>query len=225
MATSHRPAAPAYLLAVRVLAVGDPAAVDVAAAALSAGEPVVLPTETVQGLAVLPSVSGATDRLFALKERPAGLALAVLVADVAQAETVAELGPAVRRLAGRLWPGPLTLVLPRRAGVDLALGGDPATVGVRCPAHDFVLALARRVGPIAATSANRHGQPTPAGAVEAATALGGPVAVVIDGGPCTGAPSTVVDLTGAERRILRAGPVSEADLAAALDRPARETDG
>jgi L-threonylcarbamoyladenylate synthase len=122
--------------------------------------------------------------------------------------------PAAVRLAARFWPGPLTLVLPRRPeAAGLALGGEADTVGVRCPDDGFVRALARRVGPVATTSANRHGQPTPATAEEAAAALTGEVAVVVDGGPRDGVPSTVVDCTGSELRVLRRGAIDEAALA------------
>jgi L-threonylcarbamoyladenylate synthase len=191
---------------VRVVPSEDRDAVGLAAASLRAGGAVVLPTETVQGLAALPSVPGATDRLFALKGRPADVALALLVADVDQAASVAVLDAAARRVVAACWPGPLTVVVPRRDDVTLDLGGDPSTVGVRCPDHGFVRALAAVAGPLATTSANAHGEPTPASARDAAAALDGEVALVIDGGPCTGVPSTVVDLTGAAPRIVRAGP-------------------
>jgi L-threonylcarbamoyladenylate synthase len=195
-----------------VLPADDPEAVDRAVDALRSGRPVVLPTETVYGVAALPSVPGATARLFALKGRPDTVPLAVLVADVDQAAEVAELDGAVaRRLAERYWPGPLTLVLRRRPeAAAFELGGRPETVGIRCPDHDLVRAIAGRVGPIATTSANRHGEPTPLTAAEAATALAGAVAVIVDGGTCAGVPSTVVDCTDDGLSILRAGSLSEA---------------
>jgi L-threonylcarbamoyladenylate synthase len=92
---------------------------------------------------------------------------------------------------------------PDRAGWDL--GGDPGTIGVRCPDHPLVRAVAARTGPIATTSANRHGRPTPATAAEAAAALTGPVAVVADGSRLAGTASTVVDLTVEPWRVLRQG--------------------
>jgi tRNA threonylcarbamoyl adenosine modification protein (Sua5/YciO/YrdC/YwlC family) len=191
------------------------ATIDAAADALLAGLAVIIPTDTVYGLAALPSIPGATDRLFALKGRPADVPLAVLVADVEQALAVAEdLPPVARRLADRWWPGPLTLVLRRRTGVALPLGGRDDTVGVRCPDHDLVRALAARVGPLATTSANAHGQPTPVTAAEANAAIGDGAAVVVDGGPCTGTASTVVDCTGERPVVVRAGPVAEADVLA-----------
>ncbi|MGH9244268.1 MAG: L-threonylcarbamoyladenylate synthase [Acidimicrobiales bacterium] len=200
------------------VAADAPAAIEAAVRALLAGEAVVLPTETVYGVAALPTVPGATARLFALKGRPQDVPLAVLVDDVEQAERLADFPPTARRLAERHWPGPLTLVLPRRADATaLVLGGDPETIGIRCPDHDLVRAIARRVGPIATTSANRHGQPTPRAAAEAAAALADGVAVLLDGGRCGGVPSTVVDATGEVLRVLRVGTISEAALRAAQD--------
>lgn len=187
--------------------------VDEIVAALRAGDAVVLPTDTVYGVAALPAADGATGRLRALKERGADAPFAVLVADEAQAREVAELPPTAARLARAHWPGPLTLVLSRStsaAGWDL--GGDPATIGVRCPDHPLVRAVARAAGPIATTSANRHGRPTPPTAAEAAAALVGEVALTVDGGPLPGTASTVVDLAGPEPRILREGPLDRAAL-------------
>lgn len=192
----------------------DAGLVERLARALRAGEAVVIPTDTVYGVAALPGVPGATARLFALKDRRAEVALAVLVADPPTGRALAE-APDERlvRVTDRLWPGPLTLVL-RRAGAVAAwpLGGDPGKIGVRCPAHPLVRALAREVGPVATTSANRHGQPTPTTAVEAAASLTGPVAVVADGGALTGTSSTVVDATGPVWRVVRPGPLTLADV-------------
>ena len=198
-------------------------AVATAAAALRAGEVVVLPTDTVYGVAALPTVPGATDRLFALKGRSADVPLAVLCAEAAQALALGDPaavgeGTDVARIAAALWPGPLTLVLPRRPGLGYALGEPASTVGVRCPDHALVRALAAEVGPIATTSANRHGQPTPPTAAGVAEALGAGVAVVLDGGPCAGTPSTVVDATGPSWRLLRAGDLTLEDITSAAAR-------
>ncbi|HXH56352.1 L-threonylcarbamoyladenylate synthase [Iamia sp.] len=195
----------------------DPGLVDRLCSALLAGEPVVMPTDTVYGLAILPGVPGATARLFALKDRRPDTPLAVLVADADAARTLSRpLGPEVDRIVERLWPGALTLVLPRAAPVAVwDLGADPRTIGVRCPDHALVRAVARRVGPVATTSANRHGEPTPSTAAEAAATLTGPVAMVADGGPLRGAASTVVDVTGPGWTLLREGPVDIAAVHAA----------
>lgn len=192
----------------------DAPALLAAVRALEAGGTVVLPTDTVYGLAALPSIGGATEPLATLKGRPDAQPFAVLVADVAQAlELVAPPSPTVRGWMDEHWPGPLTLVLPRSpAAAGLALGGDPATIGVRCPAHGFVRALARRVGPLATTSANRHGRPTPRTAAEAAAGLAGAVDLVVDGGPAGTVASTVVDATAEPWRVLRVGAIDPARL-------------
>jgi L-threonylcarbamoyladenylate synthase len=207
-----------------VQGVAPPAAVAAAADTLRAGGVVVLPTDTVYGLAALPTVPGATDRVFALKGRAADVPLAVLCAGSAQALALADeagLTAEARRMAERLWPGPLTVVLRRRAGLGYALGRPEDTVGLRCPAHALVQSVAREVGPVATTSANRHGQPTPTTAPAVAAALGlddasdGAGVLVLDGGPCAGTPSTVVDATTSGWRLLREGALTLADLRAA----------
>ena len=188
---------------------GDPAPAQViaqAVRALASAQVVGLPTDTVYGLAADPFSIGAADRLFRLKRRPREVDLPVLVADEDQALALATAVPAAaRRLMERFWPGPLTLVLPRDPDLRADLGTDEATVGVRCPAHPVPLGLCQAHGPIATTSANLHGQPTATTAAEVAAVFGDSVAVVLDGGPCAGAPSTVADCTGEEPRLLRQG--------------------
>jgi L-threonylcarbamoyladenylate synthase len=181
---------------------------DAAVAALRAGEIVVVPTDTVYGIAVDPTRPGATDRLFAVKARPTDVPLPILAADADQAFSLAaDVSPVARRLAEACWPGGLTIVLPRRAGLDFDLGGaDDATIGVRVPDHEVPRALARAVGPLATTSANLHGRPTPETAAGVAAELAG-VAVVLDGGRCAGAPSTVVVCTGDDWRVVREGRI------------------
>jgi tRNA threonylcarbamoyl adenosine modification protein (Sua5/YciO/YrdC/YwlC family) len=194
---------------VAIVPADDPRALDLASEQLLAGRAVVLPTETVYGLAALPSVPGATAQLFTLKGRPEDVPLAVLVDSIDQvAAWVEPPSAAVERLCETHWPGPLTVVLRRRADVHLELGGDGRTVGVRCPDHDLVRRLARRVGPIATTSANRHGEPTPVTAQEVAEVVGQGDVLALDGGRCAGVASTVVDATGPRLRILRRGPVA-----------------
>jgi L-threonylcarbamoyladenylate synthase len=184
-------------------------ALDKAASALRAGGVVVVPTETVYGLAALPAVPGATRRVFELKGRSADVPLAVLCADAEQALSLAEAPSGqARRLAERYWPGPLTLVLRRRPGLGYELGEPATTIGLRCPDHAVVQALAAEVGPIATTSANRHGAPTPPDAAGVEALFGDRVALVLDAGVCAGVPSTVVDATGPELRILRQGELT-----------------
>jgi L-threonylcarbamoyladenylate synthase len=181
---------------------------DAAITALRAGEVVVVPTDTVYGIAVDPSRPGATDRLFALKDRPTDVPLPILAADADQALSLAaEVPPVARRFADAFWPGGLTIVLPRRAGLGYDLGGaDDATIGVRVPDHEVPRALALAVGPLATTSANLHGRPTPETAAGVATELAG-VAVVLDGGRCAGAASTVVVCTDDGWRVVREGRI------------------
>jgi tRNA threonylcarbamoyl adenosine modification protein (Sua5/YciO/YrdC/YwlC family) len=189
-----------------------------AVAALLAGEAVVVPTDTVYGVATATAVPGSTATLFRLKRRPVDVALPVLCADEDQARALAGALPAAASaLMAACWPGPLTLVVPRRSGLDLDLGGpDDETIGLRVPDAPIVRAIAGRVGPLACTSANRHGHPTPATAAEAAAALGPGVGAVVDGGRCEGLPSTVVGWVGSELRVLRHGSLTVDDLAAVL---------
>lgn len=184
-----------------------------AAAALRAGGVVLLPTDTVYGLAAL--TPDAEEDLFVLKGRPPDRSIAVLVADRPAAESLAEHVPApLAELMDRHWPGPLTVVLPRPRSPAPQIGGDRDTVGVRCPDHPWLRSLLTEVGPLATTSANRHAQPTPPQAADVLTALPpdptteARIHVAIDGGPCTGQASTVVTWQDRQLRILRPGPLN-----------------
>jgi L-threonylcarbamoyladenylate synthase len=201
------------------LEAGDPGAVTLAAAALARGWVVALPTDTVYGLAADPSLPGGVAGLFALKERPGEIPLPVLVGSRDQVGEVAEpLDAAAGQLAERFWPGPLTLVVPRRSSFVADLGGPPtarSTVGVRLPDHLLVRALCEEVGPLAVTSANRHGSPPATTAHQVRAAFpgdGGPV-LIIDGGACRGTPSTVVECRDGVVRALRQGAISWAEIA------------
>jgi L-threonylcarbamoyladenylate synthase len=187
--------------------------------ALRAGAVVAIPTDTVYGLAVDPRCEGATDRLFALKDRPTTFELPVLVGDVSQAEALS--GPdglpdMARRLVDRFWPGSLTVVVARRPGLDWELGGQGITIGLRLPAHVLVQRLCQRVGPLATTSANRHGQAPITTAAALVEAFGDAVAVVVDGGICDDEASTVVDVTGSTPRCLRQGAVPWSEIGRAV---------
>jgi tRNA threonylcarbamoyl adenosine modification protein (Sua5/YciO/YrdC/YwlC family) len=172
---------------------------DDALAALRAGRVVAIPTDTVYGVAaLLPSAPA----LFTVKQRPLDVALPVLIADESQLAGVVRmpLPPVADELVAKWWPGPLTIVLDRDPSFTVDLGGSDAagstrTVGVRLPASDLVRALCTDVGPLAVTSANLHGRPTPPDAAGVERELGDAVAVVVDGGTCAGAPSTVVRVT------------------------------
>jgi L-threonylcarbamoyladenylate synthase len=161
----------------------------------------------------------AVRRLYEVKLRPPGKAIPVLLADAADLSLVAgDLSRAVMQLVARLWPGPLTVVVPRAAAVpdEVTAGGD--TVAVRVPDHDLARALIRAAGaPLAATSANLSGQQSPVTAREVAAQLGSRIPLVLDGGPCPGGvASTVVDLTGPTPVILRPGPLGMEEILSAL---------
>ena len=201
-------------------ATGDPppeASLLPALEALAGGQIVGIPTDTVYGLAADPFRPGATERLFEAKRRSREVDLPVLVASIDQAMSLTTAVPAVASvLMRRFWPGPLTLVLPRRPDLVADLGEDEATIGVRCPAHPVPLALCAKGGPLATTSANLHGEPTSETAEEVVAVFGDAVPVVLDGGRRSGRPSTVVDCTGVEPRLLREGRVPWAEVVGAV---------
>jgi tRNA threonylcarbamoyl adenosine modification protein (Sua5/YciO/YrdC/YwlC family) len=149
--------------------------------------------------------------VFELKGRGPDVPLAVLCADAESALGLAhDPSDVLLDVAERCWPGPLTLVLRRRPGLGYELGEPADTIGLRCPDHPVVAALAAEVGPIATTSANLHGQPTPPTAAGVANIFREGVAVTLDAGPCDGVPSTVVDATGpvGEWKVLRQGSLT-----------------
>ncbi len=202
-----------------IAAFGDPpppAAVAKAARVLSDGWPVGIPTDTVYGLAVDPFQPGATDRVFDAKRRSRDLILPVLVAGIDQVGRLADMLPeGALALMGQFWPGPLTIVVRKRPGSTADLGDADGTVGVRCPAHPVARAVCAVAGPLATTSANLHGGAPLVTAGEVASTFGAVVPVVLDAGPCTGQPSTVVDCTTPVPRLLRQGQVAWDEVIAA----------
>jgi L-threonylcarbamoyladenylate synthase len=152
-------------------------------------------------------VPGASDRLFELLERPREQDLTVLVASVRQALQLATSVPDVsRRLMEGLWPGPLTLVLPRDPEIAADLGDDDLTVGVRMPDHPVPLAVCKDVGPLAVATAGAGGDPDFETADEVADEFDeDEVPVVLDGGPCRNPGATVVDGTGEDPSLIREG--------------------
>ena len=176
--------------------------------AIAEGLVVGLPTDTVYGIGVDPQNEAAVARLYELKGRPAHKPVGLLVADVAQAQEIGVLSDAAAELAARHWPGALTLVVtPRVVLPDWVGDRYLRTVGIRVPDHPVALELLRRTGPLAVTSANRSGEPEAMSDVEARAIFGGGVAVYLEGKCPGGAPSTVVDATGAGLVVLREGPV------------------
>ena len=212
-AAAGRPTPRARLLA-------DDAAGRVAAIAeLRAGGLVAMPTDTVYGMGVALDAPDGLARLFAAKDRPLDKAIVLLCADLEQATTVGVLSPAARVLAERFWPGGLTLVLAQVPGAALpaVLTGGAATIGVRVPDHDCPRGLARELGPLPVTSANLSGQPDARDAAAVVAQLGNRIDLILDGGATRGGkPSTVVDCSGDEQRILRAGAISAEAIEAAL---------
>lgn len=181
------------------------AAVAAALSALRDGEPVGVPTDTVYGLAADAANAGAIQQLFELKQRPEDRSIAVLVADVDAAASLVEFDAPARRLAEHFWPGPLTIVATRTPTAPSHLGTG-STIGVRLPGDDTMQAIAG-AGPLAVTSANLHGGPTPSTA-QGVAELFPALSLVVDGGPRPGASSTVVDVTAATPAVLREGPIS-----------------
>lgn len=202
-----------------LLRAADPGAIDVAAAALASGDIVGLPTETVYGVGVLPRPE-ALDALIAAKQRPEDKGVPLLIDGFEQVADLLVLDDRARLLADRFWPGPLTLVLPsRRPGLlpELLTGGRD-TLAVRLPDHMVPRALARRLGPIAVTSANRSGEPEARTAAELVESIGASLAVVLDDGPVRGgvvSSVVAVDRDGAVS-VLREGALSQGQIEAAL---------
>jgi tRNA threonylcarbamoyl adenosine modification protein (Sua5/YciO/YrdC/YwlC family) len=185
--------------------------VEEAAEAALRGLLVVLPTDTVYGIGTRPDDPDATARVFEAKGRPRDLELPVLAPDLAAARTIAAMDARSETLVRRFWPGPLTVVLPRTvASRGWDLGGDPTTIGVRLPRHPLALAVLERTGPLAVTSANRSGSPTPGTCEAIAELFGDAVAVYLCAdGPLEGRPSTVVDLAHGGPTVIRAGAIEE----------------
>ncbi|HET7676959.1 MAG TPA: L-threonylcarbamoyladenylate synthase [Candidatus Limnocylindrales bacterium] len=194
-------------------------ALEAAATLIRAAHVVAVPTETVYGLASSLDEAGVA-ALLAAKARSPQKGITLLVDALEQVTSRAELPKAAHLLADRFWPGPLTLVLPERpaAGLPATLTGGRGTVGFRLPDHEVPRALARRLGPLPLTSANRSGEPDATSAAEVVAALGGEIALVIDGGAARGGvPSTVVLVAAdGEWRTLRQGALDEAALRTAL---------
>jgi L-threonylcarbamoyladenylate synthase len=194
-----------------------------AAAVLRGGGLVAFPTETVYGLGARADDPDAVARIFAAKGRPRFNPLIAHVPGLAEAEAAVALPPEARRLAEAFWPGPLTLVAPRRAGgpiCDLAAAGL-ATAAVRAPDHPLAQALLAAVGaPVAAPSANPSGAVSPTTAAHVLDGLGAAIDGVLDGGPCfVGVESTIVAITDGAPRLLRPGGLPAEAIEAALGRP------
>ncbi len=209
------------------LPASDPTALEQACALLRAGRLVAFPTDTVYGVGALlslgPGPARAVARLYAVKGRPEGKGIPILLASLADLPLVAEdVNETAARLAAAFWPGPLTLVLPKGPAVPAEISRT-STVAVRVPAHPLAQSLIAAAGaPLAVTSANRSGEPPTTDPAVVRRTLGGRIAAVLDGGEAFGGvPSTIVDCSApgaAPFAVLRSGPISAAALAAAAGR-------
>jgi L-threonylcarbamoyladenylate synthase len=181
-----------------------------AALALRTGQLVVLPTDTVYGLAADAFYPSAVSSLLAAKGRGRDMPPPVLVGTVRAATALIEdLGPYGKDLIDEFWPGGLTIVCRASRTLNWDLGDTRGTVAVRMPLHPVALDLLKETGPLAVSSANRSGSPAATTAAQAEEQLGDEVSVYLDGGPCEAdVPSTIVDLTGNVPRLLRLGAVS-----------------
>lgn len=194
-----------------------------AARAMIAGRLVAFPTETVYGLGANADDASAVARIFAAKQRPADHPLIVHLQDGADLGSWArEVPPGAAALARAFWPGPLTLILPRAAGVSDAVTGGQDSVGLRVPAHPVARALLAEFAAlggrgVAAPSANRFGHVSPTTAQHVADDLGAAVDTILDGGECeVGIESTIVAFTGGTPQLLRPGGIALADIARVL---------
>jgi L-threonylcarbamoyladenylate synthase len=188
-----------------------------ALAILNAGDLVAFPTDTVYGVGALVYDGKAIESIYAAKNRPIEKAIPILIGDGNDLNKVAINIPEVaRKLASHFWPGPLTILVPKRADLPDSVSATP-TVGVRVPDHEDARALLRAAGPMAVTSANISGGQSPVSAEEVYEQLGGRISLILDGGKTPGGiPSTLVDCTTPELKILREGPIALEELLAAL---------
>lgn len=175
------------------------------------------PTDTVYGLGALAFDNAAIESIYAAKDRPIEKAIPILIGDLSHIDQVAiDIPNMALRFASRFWPGPLTCIVPKKQTLPPAVSAT-STVAVRIPNHPDALAMLRAAGPMAVTSANISGQPSPSTAEEVYTQLNGRIPLILDGGKTPGGvPSTLVDCTGDKPVILREGPISLADLIAAM---------
>lgn len=188
-------------------------ALELAVQNLRTGSLVAFPTDTVYGLGCLASNTVAIDRLYRVKERSPNKAIAVLIAELADLNTLTTyVPPLAASLAERFWPGALTLIFPRHPQLPANLSTLP-TIGIRMPDHTFAHNLLRETGPLATTSANISGQYNPANAQEVLAQLDGRIELIVDGGATTGGiPSTVVDCTQSVPKIIRIGAFTPEEL-------------
>jgi L-threonylcarbamoyladenylate synthase len=210
----------------RVIRVSDdeqqwPGLLEVGGEVIARGGLVVLPTDTLYGVGCDPFNPSAVEVLFAAKQRGRDLPLPVLVHTWRQAiGLVEEVSEQAQALIAAWWPGPLTLVMREAAGIGWDLGESRGTVAVRMPKQTFALALIQRTGPLAGSSANRSGEPSPREIPAILEQLGDHVGVFFDAGPAAEGPaSSIVDLSGRRPRLLREGAIPAGELERVLEEP------
>jgi L-threonylcarbamoyladenylate synthase len=204
----------------QIIPANSPLAIPRALEILRSGGLVAFPTDTVYGVGALMFDGTAIESIYTAKDRPIEKAIPVLIADMDDMEKVGlDIPQTAYRLAARFWPGPLTCVIPKQPTLPPAVSAT-STVGVRVPDHEVARALLRAAGPMAVTSANISGGPNPSTAEEVYDQLHGHIPLIIDGGKTPGGvPSTVVDCSTSELKILRGGPISEQELLSTLENP------
>lgn len=197
----------------QIIPVSDPLAYSIAQDILELGELVAFPTDTVYGVGTPVFNKPGIAKLYEAKLRDANKAIPILLSDPAELEQVtAGNSDMVMKLAQHFWPGPLTLIMPRRSNLPEELS-PYETIGVRMPNHPVALTLLKKMGAMAVTSANLSGKVNTCSAQEVMEQLGGRITLILDGGQTPGGmPSTVVDCSGAEPVIIRVGPISLADI-------------
>jgi L-threonylcarbamoyladenylate synthase len=195
----------------------QPLPIACAAEVLKRSEVVAIPTDTFYGLAANPFDVAAVNKVFAIKGRPAGNPLLLLIDSVEMAQALStSLPPLFHALAKRFWPGPLTMVVEASPVLPPAVTGDTGTIGLRLPRAEVPVALVRKAGfPITATSANRTGEPPCFSAQEVERTLGEQLKLIVDAGPGhSNQPSTVIRVSGSRWEVLREGTVPAAEIAA-----------
>ena len=192
-------------------------AISLALDILISGGLVAFPTDTVYGVGALAFDGKAIESIYVAKDRPIEKAIPILIADMEDMEKVGmDIPQTAYKLAARFWPGPLTCVIPKQPTLPEAVSAT-STVGVRVPDHEVARALLRAAGPMAVTSANISGAQSPSTAEEVYAQLNERIPLIIDGGTTPGGvPSTVVDCSTSELKILREGPISIEELLSSL---------
>lgn len=191
--------------------------IETAMGILNDGGIVAFPTDTVYGLGALAFDNAAIESIYAAKDRPIEKAIPILIGDMSDLDKIAENIPDMAlRFAARFWPGPLTCIVAKKPTLPPAVSAT-STVAVRIPDHHDARALLRTAGPMAVTSANISGEPSPTTAQEVYDQLMGRIPLILDGGKTPGGiPSTLVDCTGEKPVILREGPISLDELSSAI---------